>query len=146
MTVVPRSVVCDRVRSQISLRLDGELSLLESRMLDSHLVRCAECRSFEVGAVAVTEQLRSAPLEPLAQPVVFRRPARRWLARTQVAMAAALVLVFFGAAVQFAQRPSDPGFTHPNRYPTTEELESEIQQIMADGRAFAQRAGDVVPL
>ena len=146
MTVVSRSVVCDRVRSQISLRLDGELSQLESRMLDSHLVRCAECRAFEIGAAAVTEQLRSAPLEPLAEPVVIRRPARTWFARTQVGMAAALALVFFGAATQFAQQSNDSAFGQPERYPTSKQLEREVEQIIADSRTFSQRAGPAQPL
>jgi hypothetical protein len=115
-------------------------------MLDSHLVRCAECRAFEVGAVTVTEQLRAAPLEPLAEPVVIRRPARTWLARTQVGMAAALALVFFGAATQFAQQSSDSAFGQPERYPTSKQLEREVKQIIADNRSFSQHAGSVQPL
>lgn len=146
MTVVPRSVVCDRVRSQVSLRVDGELSQLESRMVDSHLVRCAECRAFEAGAVAVTEQLRTAPLELPAAPVVIRLPARTWVARAQIGMAAAFALVFFGAATQFVDRPSDSTFEQPARYDTSIELEREVKQIIRDGRAFSHRAGDVQPL
>lgn len=146
MTVVPRSVVCDRVRSQVSLRLDGELSQLESRMVEAHLSRCPACRAFETGAVLVTEQLRAAPLEPLARPVDVRRPARTWVARAQLGMAAALALVFFGAAAQFADRPDESGFRQPEQYATYTQLEREVEQIIADGRAFAQRSGDVVPL
>lgn len=146
MTVVPHSVVCDRVRSQISLRLDSDLSELESRMVDSHLVRCAECCAFEAGAVWVTEQLRAAPLEPLAAPVVVRRPARTWAARAQIGMAAAFVLVFFGAATQFVERPSEPAFGQPARFDTSIRLEREVEQIIRDGRAFSQRAGSVHPL
>jgi predicted anti-sigma-YlaC factor YlaD len=146
MTVVPRSVTCDRVRSQISLRLDGELSQLESRMVDAHVLRCPECRAFETGAVLVTEQLRAAPLEPLTQPVVVRRPARTWVARAQLGMAAALALVFFGAAAQIADRQSKSTFGQPAQYDTTLQLEREVQQIIADGRAFSKRAGAVTPL
>jgi anti-sigma factor RsiW len=146
MTVVPRSVVCDRVRSQISLRLDGELSQLESRMADSHLARCPECRAFELGAVAVTEQLRAAQLEPLPAPIVVRRPARTWVARAQIGMAAAFALVFFGAATQFANRPADSTFDQPARYDTSAQLEREVAQIIRDGRAFAESSGSVTPL
>jgi anti-sigma factor RsiW len=146
MTVVPRPVVCDRVRSQISLRVDGELSQLESRMVDAHLLRCPECSAFEAGVVAVTEHLRTAPLEPLAQPVVVRRPARTWVARAQVGMAAALALVFFGAATQLANRPTESGFGEPAQFDTTLQLEREVQQIIADGEAFSQGAGAVTPL
>ena len=146
MTVVPRSVVCDRVRSQVSLRLDGELSQLESRMVDAHLVRCPECRAFESGAVTITELLRAAPLEPLAEPVVVRRPSRTWVARAQVGMAAAFALVFFGAATQFADHPGTSGIGQPSRYPTSLQLEREVKQIIRDGRAFSQSSGDVTPL
>jgi anti-sigma factor RsiW len=146
MTVVPRSVVCDRVRSQVSLRLDGELSQLESRMVDAHLLRCPECSAFETGAVAVTEQLRAAPLESLPQPVVVRRPGRTWVARAQVGMAAALALVFFGAATQLANRPSESGFGEPAQFDTALQLEREVQQIITDGKAFSRGAGDVTPL
>jgi anti-sigma factor RsiW len=146
MTVVPRSVVCDRVRSQVSLRIDGDLSQLESRMVDAHLVRCAECRAFESGAAALTDLLRAAPFEPLETPVAVRLPARTWVARAQIGMAAAIALVFFGVASQLAQRPSDPSFGEPERYPTSLQLEREIKQIVAAGRTFSQHSGDVIPL
>jgi anti-sigma factor RsiW len=146
MTVVPRSIVCDRVRSQVSLRFDGELSQLESLMLERHLVRCAECRAFEAGAVAVTEMLRAAPLEVPSQPIVVRRSGRSWVARAQVGMAAAVALIFFGAVSQLAQRPSDASLGGPARYDTSTQLEREVRQIIRDGRAFAQRSGDVTPI
>jgi anti-sigma factor RsiW len=146
MTVVPRSVVCDRVRSQVSLRLDGELSQLESRMVDAHLLRCPECNAFEAGAAAVTERLRDAPLEPLAQPVVVRRPARTWVARAQLGMAAALALVFFGAATQLADGPSETTFGQPAQYDTSMQLEREVKQIIADGHAFSRSSGEVTPI
>ena len=115
-------------------------------MVDAHVLRCSECRAFETGALHVTEQLRAAPLEPLAQPVVFRRPARTWVARAQLGMAAALALVFFGAAAQLADRQGESSIAGPARYDTTLQLEREVQQIIADGRAFSRRAGDVTPL
>ena len=115
-------------------------------MVDAHLLRCPECSAFEDGAVLVTESLRAAPLEPIAQPVVVRLPARTWIARAQIGMAAALALVFFGAAAQLADRPGEQRFGEPARYDTTLQLEREVQQIIADGRAFSRRAGDVTPL
>ena len=39
--------LCHRSREWISLRLDGELSELAEKMLESHLARCAACRTFE---------------------------------------------------------------------------------------------------
>lgn len=115
-------------------------------MVDAHLTRCPECRAFESGAVTITELLRTAPLEPLAEPVVVRRPSRTWVARAQVGMAAAFALVFFGAATQFVDRPGSSGFGQPSRYDTSLQLEREVKQIIRDGRAFSQRSGDVTPL
>lgn len=146
MTVVPRSVVCDRVRSQVSLRLDGELSQLEVRMVDAHLARCPECKAFEAGAVTITELLRAAPLEPLAEPVVIRRPGRTWVARAQIGMAAAFALVFFGAATQFADRGATSDIEQPTRYDTSLQLEREVKQIIRDGHSFSKRSGGVTPL
>ena len=43
MSAVYPLSVCARVREQVSLELDGELSQLEQRMLAAHLERCAAC-------------------------------------------------------------------------------------------------------
>jgi predicted anti-sigma-YlaC factor YlaD len=51
---------CERARAWASLRADGELSELESALLDAHLARCASCRSFARGAVEVASALRTA--------------------------------------------------------------------------------------
>ncbi len=115
-------------------------------MVDAHIVRCAECRAFESGALTVTDLLRAAPLEPLERPVVVRPPARTWVARAQIGMAAALALVFFGVASQLAQRPSDSGFGEPERYPTSMQLEREVKQIFVAGRTFSQHSGNVIPI
>ena len=54
MSFVPgHSVLCERSREWISLRLDGELSELAEKMLESHLARCAGCQEFESSAAAV---------------------------------------------------------------------------------------------
>jgi hypothetical protein len=54
---------CDRVRSQVSLDLDGELSMLERAMVSRHLERCAACSSFSDDVATFTRSLRDAPLE-----------------------------------------------------------------------------------
>ncbi len=68
MSVVHRSLVCDRVRAQVSLGLDGELSQLETRMIAAHLSRCADCAAFEEDVRTFTSELRAAPMEQLEQP------------------------------------------------------------------------------
>ena len=146
MNAVPRSVVCDRVRAQVSLGLDGELSQLESRMLESHLARCPECAAFEADVVAVTRELRAAPLEPLANPVVIRQPRRVSAARMHIGVAAALAVAVLGALSQVMARETEPAFAAPDRYATNTQLTREVQQIIADGRAFSQGNGETFPL
>ena len=51
---------CDRAREWSSLRLDGELSELESALLEAHLKHCTACAAFAVAAEAVALQLRCA--------------------------------------------------------------------------------------
>jgi predicted anti-sigma-YlaC factor YlaD len=91
MTVYARSHDCDRIRSWISAALDGELSELESALVQGHLRTCASCSRFEAGAAALTKALRAAPLErPTARIAVPRR--RRLLEPLRVPAVAALAV------------------------------------------------------
>lgn len=81
----------------MSLRLDDELSELETALLDSHLVRCAGCRQFASDAGAFTTALRSQPLET---PETLVTPLRRRRARFRTFEVAAAALVV--ATVGFA--------------------------------------------
>ena len=66
--VYPQSV-CARVREQVSLELDGELSQLEQRMLGAHLERCGACATyaadvrdaFALAALGLGTQLAGSP-------------------------------------------------------------------------------------
>jgi anti-sigma factor RsiW len=60
---------CDRARDWVSLRTDGELTELESALLEAHLKRCPACAAFAVGVAAVAQQLRAAALERFEQRV-----------------------------------------------------------------------------
>jgi anti-sigma factor RsiW len=146
MSAVPRTVVCDRVRAQISLRLDGELSQLESRMLASHLERCADCRAYEADVVRITEDIRSAPLERMQRPIVVRLPRRISALRLQAGVAAALAVAVLGAVTQISAPESEPAFASPERFPTSSQLTREVNQIIADGNAFGQFQGTALPL
>ncbi len=110
MSAVRPSVLCDRVRAQVSLQLDDELSQLERRMLAAHLERCADCRLYMEDVNAFTTALREAPLESLERPLVLRRARRPSIARLQIGVAAGLAVAVLGAASQFAapetQNPS----------------------------------------
>jgi anti-sigma factor RsiW len=86
MRAVP-TLICDRVRSQISLSLDGELSELERMMVARHLERCADCRVFHDRVVEVTNKIRTAPLERFERRVVLPRLHRgRLIAARDVAV------------------------------------------------------------
>jgi anti-sigma factor RsiW len=101
MSTVRASLVCERARAQVSLDLDAELSVLERRMLASHLLRCDECRAYSDQVNGFTRTLREAPLEAPAHPVVVRRPRRRvHVARIQVGVAAVLAVATVGVATQ----------------------------------------------
>jgi Putative zinc-finger len=66
---------CDRARQAVSLDLDGELSQLELAFLERHVRRCEPCAAFATELRGVSEQLRAAPLLPLARPIEL--PLRR---------------------------------------------------------------------
>ena len=100
--VYPQSV-CARVREQVSLELDGELSQLEQRMLGSHLERCGVCASYADDVRDLTERIRSAPLQAPRRPVVVVRRARHLTtARLQIGVAAAFALAALGLGLQLS--------------------------------------------
>jgi len=70
------SPVCERVRGQISLDLDGELSQLERVMVAHHLEHCAGCNTFRDGVVAFTSEIRQATLEAPTHPIAIPRLRR----------------------------------------------------------------------
>lgn len=108
MGVVPDviPVRCERSREWASLRLDGMLSFFESALLDRHLRRCADCRSFAAALSAHTHLLRSAELEEPARRVEI---AGRRINRRRSAAGAALVAVVAAAAAVFAVSPARHG-------------------------------------
>jgi anti-sigma factor RsiW len=96
--------ICDRVRGQISLDLDGELSQLERAMIASHVRRCPSCAAFRASATSFTQALRAAPLEALARPIEVPSLRRRALAEVRsgavrVAAAAAGIAVVLSLAL-----------------------------------------------
>jgi anti-sigma factor RsiW len=94
--------LCDRAREWASLRLDGELSELESALLAAHVERCVDCRAFTDDVDAATAALRDAQLEPLTAPVVLpRRTARARTRALQASAAAALVVTAAGLGSLF---------------------------------------------
>src|SRR5882757_8544123 len=84
--------LCERACRWASLRVDGELSELESALLDDHLGRCRSCRAFARGVEDVAAALASARLERPA-PLALVIPSRRRRPSVRSAAAAALVVV-----------------------------------------------------
>jgi anti-sigma factor RsiW len=97
------SPVCERVRGQISLDLDGELSQLERVMVAHHIERCAECEAFRDGLASFTSELRQAPLEAPAHPISIPRLRRARLefraAALSVGAVAASIALLFGVGL-----------------------------------------------
>ena len=146
MSNVRPSLICDRVRSQVSLELDSELSQLERAMVAAHLERCSDCREYESDVTAFTRVLREAPLERMESPVVVHRPRRAIAARLQAGVAAAVAIAALGAASQVApegQSPArSPSESRQIQYPSQGQIQGEQailkrvhagQQIRLDG-------------
>ena len=130
-------VICERVRGQVSIMLDGELSQLEQRMVVAHLERCADCRTFERTVREFTLEMREAPLESPRSPVVVARRARRAvLSAANVSVAAMLAVAVLGIVAQLGPtgRSSDSAtrFTMANLFTAGWNPEREIAEIDAN--------------
>jgi hypothetical protein len=126
------SQLCDRAREWASLRLDGELSELEQALLDSHLERCADCRSFALATAAFTHELRSSEPEQLTAPIALPRRATGALRSLQTGVAAAMVIAAaaLGSALGVLEHSRSPG-------PTT--LPARVSTVVADDNANSLR-------
>jgi anti-sigma factor RsiW len=151
MSVAYPQTVCSRVREQVSLELDGELSQLEERMLGSHLERCGGCAAYAADVRDVTERIRSAPHAMLRRPVVVRRHRPLTTVRLQVGVAAAFALAALGLGAQLAvssesQSGSLARFEgRPDLNPPRSVLEQEqaIMRVVRPGRGLPPR-GSVI--
>jgi predicted anti-sigma-YlaC factor YlaD len=92
----PKTQLCERARAWASLQTDGELSELESALLEAHLGRCEACRTFALEAAEVAAALRTAPLEQPTPFVLVPRNARRASLRALQVAAAVVVVVSAG--------------------------------------------------
>jgi predicted anti-sigma-YlaC factor YlaD len=147
VSAVPQSLVCIRVREQVSLELDGELSQLERRMLEGHLARCADCGAYADDVKKFTTELRTAPLEPIRRPVIVHCPRRISLARAQVGLAAAVMIAVVGSVLQLGLPSVQDQSTiqEPTRFPTLAEGRSEMQRAIVDRKTFQRhRTGPTI--
>jgi hypothetical protein len=111
---------CERARAWAALAPDGELAMLESRLLEAHLAHCAGCRSFAEQVTGIAAELRAAAVERSSRRVVLpAAPARRSApARVRsVASVAAVAAMALGIAMRAPlgdpERPSGPPAAAP---------------------------------
>jgi Putative zinc-finger len=146
MSAVYPQTVCVRVREQVSLELDGELSQLEHRMLESHLGRCPRCEAYATDVRDFTERMRSAPRAFMQRPVVVRRRRAFASVRLQAGVAAAFALSALGLGAQLAASP-DQGSSlarfegQPSLSPPRSVFEQEqaILRVVRAGRTLPPR-------
>ena len=106
-----RAVACDRAREASSLRIDGELSQVETAMLERHLGICGACAEFDAGVQATTATIRSAAVErPSRTFAVPHRERARLSAGRRIALVAAAVVAatIAGTLVEEPQPPARP--------------------------------------
>ncbi|HZQ65050.1 MAG TPA: zf-HC2 domain-containing protein [Gaiellaceae bacterium] len=105
---------CARATEWVSLRLDRQLSDFEEVLLEAHLARCPECKTFAARMIGATEALRATAHE---QPAVRFEAPRRTGGRTgalrAVSAAAAIAVVGLSGLVglQLSASHSRPGTT-----------------------------------
>ena len=145
MVPTTHPVACERVRSQVSLEVDGELSQLERAMVAAHVLRCADCRGYRADVHAFTRALRAAALE--AAPAVTVRRYRRSTAATRfhAGVAAAMAFAVIGVATQIVQsRPDGSSISSFQviHFQTQNELEREQALIERNTAPGSRGSGD----
>ncbi len=101
----PKAHLCERGRSWASLRADGELSELESALLDAHLSRCESCQTFARGTEEIATTLRSVQLQTPA-PFVVRPQQSRHAGLRALQVAAAVAVVVAAGVIAAVSGPS----------------------------------------
>jgi anti-sigma factor RsiW len=143
MSVAYPQTVCGRVREQVSLELDGELSQLEQRMLGTHLERCSQCAAYAADVRDVTERIRNAPRSVMQRPVVVRRRRPLTTVRLQVGVAAAFALAALGLGTQLASTEPQGSLARFEGQPALNPPRSVFEQEQAILRVV--RAGRTLP-
>jgi anti-sigma factor RsiW len=145
---------CIRAREHVSLRLDGELSQLESASLHAHLSRCADCRAFATDLEGLTTGVRTTPLEratlqldlPGRRSVTRRAlPAGGAVAAAAIAAVAAVALLTSSVQQRAPQSPTaNAPAPMPNEVVENRAL-NRIALLPGVGRSVADVHGLRVP-
>ena len=135
------SPACERARSQLSARFDGELNQLEDAELRRHLAGCPSCSAYEAEVGAFSRILRTAPLDEPEFPIFVPRK-RRLAARMQVgAAAAAVVATVVFASLSGALNGRQLRFLNASSVPRPAYLDSASyeQRLIREARAAHER-------
>lgn len=145
MSAAYAHTVCTRVREQVSLELDGELSQLEQRMLEAHLERCPRCAAYATDVREFTDRIRSAPKAFMQHPVVVRRRGPLTAMRLQAGVAAAFALAALGLGTQLASPEQSSSLARFEGRPALSppravvEQEQAILRVVKAGRPLPPR-------
>jgi predicted anti-sigma-YlaC factor YlaD len=104
---------CDRAHEWVSLRVDGELSELECRLLDDHLARCDDCSEFASDVAHQSLALRAAPLVPFRVSVTLPRRRRVPVRSLQLAAAALVTTALVLGSLSLVSHPTGGGLVEP---------------------------------
>jgi Putative zinc-finger len=106
---------CDRARQWSSLRLDGELSELESVLLDKHLEACGACFAFDRRLQTAATALRLTPPEPPLAPIQPELPERpvAFPVRRRLVVAAIAAALALGSVVGSSLHRTAPDTSVP---------------------------------
>ena len=137
MTRDPHESRCERARGWAALAPDGELAVLERRLLEAHLAHCARCRSFAAEVAAIAAELRAAAVERCSRRAVLpttalrRRPQRL----RNVASAAAVAAMAFGIALQQPAVVDGPRSVPVPETPPADVEDAELHELRLFRRA-----------
>jgi anti-sigma factor RsiW len=145
MALTAFSPACERARTQLSARFDGELNELEDTELRRHLAVCSSCSAYEAEVGSFSRMLRTAPLVEPEFPIFVPR-TRRFAARVQVGAAAAAVVatVVFASlsgALKGRELASPVHFLNASAAPRPAYLDSTSyeQRLIREARAAHER-------
>ena len=147
MSVVARESRCERARAWAALAPDGELALLERRLLDAHLANCAACRRFATLVARVAAELRAAAAERPSRRVVVPAAAVRRSAyvRLRHAGSIAAVAAMALAIATHAPLPRDSDSTAGPREAAPADVEDAEQRTIRQLRREALLAAPGYP-
>ena len=122
---------CERARAWAALAPDGELAVLERRLLEAHLAHCVPCQAFAAEVAAIAAELRAAAAERCSRRLALpAAPLRRRPHRLRnVASAAAVAAMAFGIALQQPAVVDGPRSVPARPEPSADVEDAELHEL-----------------